>query len=685
MNFSVRAWLIAAIGAIVAVALGQSLYSLSRLETVNRSVTEAQTQWTPSIDLLQQISFDLVQLRVRHARHILANDAADMGRIDGQIADVLGKMDKDRAAFELIETDPAVRRAYDEAIGRMPAYMALHRRLLASSTAGDKAAATALLNGEQKVASDAVLEPVRAALEAVRSAAAAEFATAEADYHAIRTVAASGAAALLLLGIVVMVFAVRGISRPVTAVSTAMGRIAGGDLATVVPHAGLRNEIGDLARGLEHFRDALAEAARLRAAAEEQERRIAASRDVQFDMLKLGAEMIGSINGIAVDMSNVEQNSQLVSTNSGTIASAAAEMVASVEQIFRSSEAAAEEARTVNHTAEVGRAAVGKVGVAMTNIVEAVDETAASVDNLARASEQIGQIMSVIETIAAQTNLLALNATIEAARAGEAGRGFAVVASEVKSLAGQTAKATDDITRRIETLREGMASISATMERSKAAVEAGRVAIGEAGATMETVSGQVGRVSDKMSEISVILRQQQEATQEISRSVENVAETAANNEKLLVAMGGKLADSNDVFTGRAREWHREGDPRSLCEVAKIDHVIFKKRVVDTVMGRDDWRHRDIPDHHACRLGKWYDAITDRRIRDLPAFAALVAPHERVHRLGHEVLEAHERREHARAVALLVDLNDASNEVIAMLDALSTAIGATQVEERSAAA
>jgi methyl-accepting chemotaxis protein len=178
-----------------------------------------------------------------------------------------------------------------------------------------------------------------------------------------------------------------------------------------------------------------------------------------------------------------------------------------------------------------------------------------------------------------------------------------------------------------------------------------------------------------MSEIAIILKQQQEASFEISRSIEGVAETATGNNTLLAAMSHKLAESNDTFSERAKGWHQEGDPRSLCEVAKIDHVLFKKRVVDTVMARDSWRSCDMPDHHHCRLGKWYDSVSDQRIRRLPAFACLVEPHERVHRLGQQVLGAIESNDRSRAIAMLQDLSDASGNVVSMLDDLSHAIEA----------
>jgi methyl-accepting chemotaxis protein len=677
MRFSVKMSLIAAIGFMLVIASGQSLYSLMKLDQVYGDVERAQTRWVPSVDLLQQISFDLIQLRVRHARHILAKTPDDMGRIEAQMGDVLSEMEKSRAAFLKTPNAPEIAAFYQEASSRLTTYMTLHAKLVSLSRAGDKDAALALLNGEQKAVSDGVLDPIRKALEGVRKASARDFVEAQSDYGHSRIGAMAGLLVMMVTGAGVMAFAVYGISHPIAHVADAMEKVAGGDLTADIPHAATGNEIGNMARRLMVFRDKLRENEQLRLEALQDEQMLNASKDTQFEMLRFGSNMIAAINEITVDMSYLEQNTEQVTSGSGTIASASAELVSSVEEIFRSSEAAANEAQTVNRTVQVGRMAVGKVTVSMTNIAEAVDETSGSVDQLNLASEQIGQILTVIESIAAQTNLLALNATIEAARAGEAGRGFAVVANEVKHLAGQTARATEDIAHRIESLRLGMSSIVRTMARSKEAVGAGRVSIDEAGSTMETIAAQVGLVSGKMSEIAIILRQQQDASLEISRAISSVAETASHNEDLLGQMAKKLAGSNDQFTAQAKGWHQEGDPRSLCEVAKIDHVLFKKRIVDTVMSRDQWHSHDVPDHHNCRLGKWYDAITDRRVRSLPAFAGLVQPHEQVHKLGHDILAAVEKGDRARAIVLLADLSEASNLVIGALSELSNAIAASK--------
>jgi methyl-accepting chemotaxis protein len=173
-----------------------------------------------------------------------------------------------------------------------------------------------------------------------------------------------------------------------------------------------------------------------------------------------------------------------------SVASATEELSASVDEIGK-------RVRESNRIAEAA--------------VKQAEQTDGRIGKLSRAAQQIGDVVKLITAIAEQTNLLALNATIEAARAGESGRGFAVVAAEVKSLASQTAKATDEISSHISGMQD---------------------ATQESVAAIKEIGGTIGKISDIASSISAAVEQQGTATQEIARSVQNVAqgtnEAAAN-------------------------------------------------------------------------------------------------------------------------------------------------------------
>jgi methyl-accepting chemotaxis protein len=206
----------------------------------------------------------------------------------------------------------------------------------------------------------------------------------------------------------------------------------------------------------------------------------------------------------------------IVSSSSQELQSTAESMAATAEETSRQSEAvaaASEEAttnvQTVAAAAEEMAKTVEEIGRQVeqsSNIagraVEEADRTNTSVESLAEAAQKIGEVVELISDIASQTNLLALNATIEAARAGDAGKGFAVVASEVKSLANQTAKATEDIAAQITGMQE---ATSGTVESIKG------------------ISATIGEISEIASTIAAAVEEQSAATQEISRNVQEVA------------------------------------------------------------------------------------------------------------------------------------------------------------------
>jgi methyl-accepting chemotaxis protein len=392
--------------------------------------------------------------------------------------------------------------------------------------------------------------------------------------------------------------------------------------------------------------------------------------------LQEAAGMVAEANDTAADLARLSRNTRDVHENSQTISAASAELVASVEEIARNAEGAVADAHHTDTRVRFGQSAVSDVVGAIGAIASAVEATSSRVADLSTASEQIGQIVTVIEGIASQTNLLALNATIEAARAGEAGKGFAVVANEVKALANQTSRATEDIAQRIAALRGTTCEILTAMKTSTAAVETGRAATDRAFGAMEETSAQVSQVVTKIGDISQILRQQKEATAEVARSVSHVAGTASENQNVLAAMHGKLNMSNSRLSELAKRLFDANSDLSMLEMAKIDHVLFVKRVVNTLAGHDDWKAAEVPDHHNCRFGKWYDAVTIETTRAAPAFARMVDPHQNVHRLGVAALNAHEAHQEDEALSLLEQLVAASREVLASLAELASEMART---------
>ena len=316
----------------------------------------------------------------------------------------------------------------------------------------------------------------------------------------------AGLGGLAIAGIVAFWLG-RGLVSPLKQTCAAMDELAKGNLAVDVPFVDRTNEIGRIARSLQVFKDHLVETTRLRSQQEEMKTRSAEDR--RAVMARIADDFERSIGGVIRGTTTAADELQDQASSMSTIAvgttdqsakvAAAAEQTASnVQTVAASAEELStsiqEIARQVTQSSSIAQSAVGQAS-----------RTEAMVGRLVEASQKIGEVMALIQTIAGQTNLLALNATIEAARAGEAGKGFAVVATEVKALSSQTAKATEDITSQIQAIRDATGS---TVD-----------AIREIGTT-------IGQMNEITGSIATAVEQQGAATNEIARSVQQAAQGA---------------------------------------------------------------------------------------------------------------------------------------------------------------
>jgi methyl-accepting chemotaxis protein len=310
----------------------------------------------------------------------------------------------------------------------------------------------------------------------------------------------------LVVGVLMAFVIARVIIGPVAAMTEAMERLATGDIRIEVPSRDSSDEIGAMARAVEVFKQNAVDRQRLEDEKVQNEKRSIQERYTA--LARLADTFSGSVGGIidtvtatATELeaaaSTLTRTAETTHDLAGAVAGASEDASTNVQSVATAAE---ELFASVN---EIGRQVQQSTTIAAQAVKQA-EATDARISDLSQAASRIGDVVQLITAIAEQTNLLALNATIEAARAGESGRGFAVVAQEVKTLAAQTQKATGDIGAQIT----GM----------QAATQQSVGAIKEIGTT-------ISRISEIASIIAAAVEEQSATTQEISRSINRASQS----------------------------------------------------------------------------------------------------------------------------------------------------------------
>ncbi|MFI6070107.1 methyl-accepting chemotaxis protein [Actinoplanes sp. NPDC051343] len=446
------------------------------------------------------------QSRIQARDAVIAPDAVSTKKVEEKIQATDKALDAAATWYQGHTADPA-------AFERFSALWQQFRNkrdngLLPAAEANNNTKAAAILNGQTAPLTVKAFAELDTASQAEQAEADAIVGTAHSTFTSARTAVVAILLAALVLGLTMASYVTRLVVRPMRIVSGVLDRVADGDL-TQVAAVTSRDEPGRMAQALD--------------------RANARTREVVEAFASTAHALASSAEELSATSRQIGEAANQASDQAGVVSAAAEEVSANVQTVAASSE---EMTASISEIARNATDAAQVAGQAVQNAHTA----SATMTTLGRSSEEVGNVIKVITSIAEQTNLLALNATIEAARAGEAGKGFAVVASEVKDLAQETAKATEEIGQRIVAIQND---------------------IGSAVTAITDISQVIARIDQFQTTIAAAVEQQTATTQEIGR---NIAEAAT---------GATDIARNIVGVASASETTTEGVGQSQVATAEV--------------------------------------------------------------------------------------------------------------------
>lgn len=380
---------------------------------------------------------------------------------------------------------------------------------------------------------------------------------------------------------------------------------------------------------------------------------------------------------LTVSANTSDKHARDESLQTSQIAAAAAEMSQTIVDIANNATVTAETSEDAMKTANKGKEVADGAVSTINKVHTSTSALAAMVEKLNVRSSEIGDIITVIKGIADQTNLLALNAAIEAARAGEQGRGFAVVADEVRKLAERTIKATGEISEKITSIQSESSETARTMDQATNEVTKAKEFIRDVGDTLDHIVESAQKSNDQITHIAAAVEQQSAAAEQVTKSIDKAQDISKKVEAVTTEVASEasaLITLMEKLRGAVNGFKTAGSDTYILDIAKNDHRIFCTKIHAATDGLTNLDPASLADHHNCRFGKWYFSDGTKMCGQMPSFKTIDSPHQRVHALGKEAVTMYLRGEKAKAEELVMEMDNASREVIAYLDKIKVECG-----------
>ncbi|MGB8292754.1 methyl-accepting chemotaxis protein [Rhizobium ruizarguesonis] len=581
----------------VALLFGIVAYlAIDGLSKTNGSTEEIANNWLPSVQASRTINLNMANLRVAYRDHIIAQSEPEKKTREEAITVAEDTVRKSIDAYVALASSDRERQLISAIKENVESYIASKPQLLALSRENKTEEAGRYLGGGMRTYSDKLKELTTALVELNLSGSKQAAELSRTTYASVKfyLFTAIGFAGLLVVGAIA--FVLTGIANPITEITTSMRRLAEGDTSSSIPFAGRADEIGSMAGAVEIFRQAAIANKRMemeaaesrkqaeadRIAAQQQAESDAAERlrvatsglaaglkrlaagDLAFqldqafapdfealrhDFNQSVAQLGGTLMSISSSITTIDDGTREISSGAGDLSKRTEQQAASLEETAAALEEITANVANSSKRTEETRAVATEANRSATMSADVVSHAEEAMGRIETSSQQISNIIGVIDEIAFQTNLLALNAGVEAARAGEAGKGFAVVAQEVRELAQRSASAAKEI--------KGL------IQNSSKEVESGVKLVRDTGQALKTIGSLIAQINHHMDAIATSAKEQSVGLSEVNVAVNQMDQTTQQNAAM-------VEQSTAASASLAQEAQKL---RELVRKFKLDDVV----------------------------------------------------------------------------------------------------------------